>query len=122
MVTGQGETGNYDSRGISRQRSGNKLVTEDSIVLFRIETAIIESDTAPTSPTLLNGNTEALDDISATGPSGVSQRQQEAAGWWRRIWKISAAPGVRVDLAVRRYDDMTDMAEIVGKYARAKTR
>jgi hypothetical protein len=92
------------------------------MVLLRRETSIIEGDTAPTGPTLLNGHAEALDDISATSPLGVFQHHQEAVGWRKRIWKISAAPGVRVNLTVRRYDEMTDMAEIVSEYARAKPR
>jgi hypothetical protein len=83
VVTCQGKAGNHDSSRITGRRSRYKLVTEDSIVLFRIETAIIESDTAPTGPTLLNGHTEAPDDISTTGAFGVFQRQQEAARWWR---------------------------------------
>jgi hypothetical protein len=80
MVTGQGETGNYDSRGISRQRSGNKLVTEDSIVLFGIETIIIEGDTAPTGAALLNSHAEALNDISTTSSFGVFQPNRKPPG------------------------------------------
>jgi hypothetical protein len=40
--------------------------------------------------------------------------------WRGRIGKVAAAPGVGVERAVRGYDQMTDMAEIVGNIVAQK--
>jgi hypothetical protein len=62
----------------------------------------------------------ALSDLEPA--SSIGSALTTAARWRGRIGKVAAAPGVGVERAIRRHDDMADIAEIVGKHRGAKTR
>ena len=89
-------------------------------VHFEIEPVLVKGDARAAIGPLRGGGAEAGDHIGFAVALFVLQGDEEAAGRRRVIAVIAPAPGVDVDDAVRRDDEMARMADLVGENRRAE--
>ena len=121
MVAGERQLGNdHLGRPGRRERACRQGVAHDAVVHLRVKRAIVERDAGAAGAALLAGLAEADADVGAAVAVGILQGDQEAARRRRVVAVVAAAPGVDVDHSVRRDDQVSGVADIVGKHGCAE--
>ena len=106
-----------------RQRiTRRQRVTQDVVVLLRIQRVFIECDAGAAGGLLGHAVADALDDFGLAVAVLVLQRDDEAARGRRVEAEVHAAPGVHIDHTLGRYHHVARMADVVGEDRGAEAR
>ncbi len=107
MIAAERKSGNDDLRRPGRDgHFARQSITHDAVVHLRIEPILVKCDPGTAVAALRIGIAEADVHVSAAVPVDVLQRHQKAAGRWRVVAVIAAAPGIHEDNALGGNDEM----------------
>ena len=110
-----------DRRALRRDRAGRHRVLHDAVVCLGVDRAVVNADAGAAVIACLLCSAEALDRVGFAGAALVLKSDEESAFVRLVVAEIFARPGVGVDDAVRRDDDVPRVADAFGENRRAET-
>ena len=106
--------------GFRRDLAVFKRVADDAVVALREDRALVETDAGAAMASRGYRLAEAFDDVGVAVAFRVLQRDQKPARRRRIVLVINAAPGVDIDDAVGRRDELAGVADVIGEDRRAE--
>src|SRR5690348_4550018 len=97
-------------------------IAHDRRALLRVQRPTMQGDPGASMSPAVRRRAEAGDDIGPTIVTGVAEHHEIAAGRTLVTAEVRAAPGIDVDIAVRRDDDVPRVADAVGEDGRTESR